>query len=113
MTMMSTPRTPREVQLTQLTFLERAAAVFPDRKAIVAGGISYTYGEFAAETQRVAHSFKSSGLAGERIAYLCPNGPEILIGHFAVPLAGAILVPINTRLSRHEVRYILEHSEAR
>ena len=51
--------------------------------------------------------------AGDRVAYLCPNIPELLIAHFAVPLAGAVLVAINSRLSGEEVRYICDHSGAK
>ena len=50
---------------------------------------------------------------GDRVAYLLPNVPEMLVAHFAVPLAGAVLVAINTRLSSEEVRYILDHSGAK
>ena len=50
---------------------------------------------------------------GDRVAYLLPNVPEMLVAHFAVPLAGAVLVAINTRLSTEEVRYILDHSGAK
>ena len=51
--------------------------------------------------------------AGDRVAYLCPNIPELLIAHFAVPLAGAVLVAINSRLAGEEVRYICDHSGAK
>ena len=50
---------------------------------------------------------------GDRVAYLLPNIPEMLVAHFAVPLAGAVLVAINTRLSTEEIRYILDHSGCR
>jgi fatty-acyl-CoA synthase len=57
---------------------------------------------------------RASGIeAGDRVAYMCPNIPELLIAHFAVPLAGAVLVAINTRLATEEVRYICEHSGAK
>src|SRR4029453_15655503 len=60
---------------------------------------------------RVAHALRGSGVEpGDRVAYLLPNIPEMLVAHFAVPLAGAVLVAINTRLSSEEVRYILDHS---
>ena len=60
------------------------------------------------------HALKASGVEpGDRVAYLCPNIPELLVAHFGVPLAGAVLVAINTRLSSEEIRYILEHSGAR
>ncbi|GHG58650.1 acyl-CoA synthetase [Sinomonas cellulolyticus] len=98
--------------LTPLRFLERSAAVFPDRTAIEHGSRSYTYAEFAAEAQRLAKALRARIAPGDRVAFLAPNVPELLIAHFAVPLAGGVLVALNTRLAAHEVKYILEHSEA-
>jgi fatty-acyl-CoA synthase len=99
--------------LTPLRFLERAADVHGDAVAIVHGDRRTTYAEFAAEATRVAHALRAFGVQpGDRVAYLCPNIPELLIAHFAVPLAGAVLVAINTRLAADEVRYICDHSGA-
>ncbi|MDT7741149.1 MAG: hypothetical protein QOE59_227, partial [Actinomycetota bacterium] len=100
--------------LTPLAFLERAADVFSDKTAIAYGERRTTYSEFAAEATRVAHALRASGVErGDRVAYMCPNIPEMLVANFAVPLAGAVMVPINTRLSAEEVRYICDHSGAR
>jgi len=100
--------------LTPLAFLRRSAEVFPDKTAIVHGDRRISYAEFAAETTRLAHALRGSGIGpGDRVAYLLPNVPEMLVAHFAVPLAGAVLVAINTRLSTDEVRYILDHSGAK
>ena len=97
--------------LTPLRFLERSAEVYPDKVAIVHGERRTSYRHFAAETTRLAHALQASGIGpGDRVAYLCPNIPELLIAHFAVPLAGAVLVAINTRLAAEEVRYICDHS---
>jgi fatty-acyl-CoA synthase len=101
-------------QLTPLRFLERSAEVYPDKVAIVHGDRRTTYREFAGEVTRLARALRASGIqAGDRVAYLCPNIPELLIAHFAVPLAGAVLVAINSRLSGQEVRYICDHSGAK
>ncbi|MGW3150299.1 acyl--CoA ligase family protein [Streptomyces sp. NPDC001177] len=100
--------------LTPLAFLERSAEVFPDKEAIVYGERRLTYREFAREATRVAHALRACNVSqGDRVAYLLPNIPEMLIAHFAVPLAGAVLVAINTRLAQAEIRYILEHSGAK
>jgi len=100
--------------LTPLHFLERSAEVYPDKVAIVHGDRRTSYGDFASEATRVAHALHASGIdPGDRVAYLCPNIPELLIAHFAVPLAGAVLVAINTRLAPEEVRYICDHSGAK
>ena len=101
-------------QLTPLRFLERSAEVYPEKVAIVHGKRRTTYRDFAGEATRLARALKASGItAGDRVAYLCPNIPELLIAHFAVPLAGAVLVAINTRLAAEEVRYICDHSGAK
>ena len=101
-------------QLTPLRFLERSAEVYPDKVAIVHGDRRTTYRDFAGEATRLARALQASGIdAGDRVAYLCPNIPELLIAHFAVPLAGAVLVAINSRLAGEEVRYICDHSGAK
>jgi fatty-acyl-CoA synthase len=103
-----------DTPLTPLAFLARSAEVFPDKPAIVYGDRRQTYAEFAVEATRVAHALRGSGVQpGDRVAYLLPNIPEMLVAHFAVPLAGAVLVAINTRLSAQEVRYILDHAGAK
>ena len=90
--------------LTPLAFLARSAEVFADKDAIVYGERHLTYREMAAQATRVARALQASGvLPGDRVAYLLPNIPEMLVAHFAVPLAGAVLVAINTRLAPAEV----------
>jgi fatty-acyl-CoA synthase len=99
--------------LTPLAFLGRAADVFADREAVVYGERRMTYAQLSQEVTRVAHALRSLGVdSGDRVAYLLPNIPEMLVAHFAVPLAGGVLVAINTRLAPPEVHYILEHSGA-
>jgi fatty-acyl-CoA synthase len=101
-------------ELTPLAFLRRSAEVYPAKTAIVYGQRHYSYAEFAEEVSVLARALRASGIApGDRVAYLLPNVPEMLVAHFAVPLAGAVLVAINTRLSAEEVRYILDHSGAK
>ena len=100
--------------LTPLAFLERAADVFSDKTAIAYGDRRMSYSEFGADATRLAHALRASGVQpGDRVAYMCPNIPEMLVANFGVPLAGAVLVPINTRLSAEEVRYICDHSGAK
>jgi fatty-acyl-CoA synthase len=100
--------------LTPLRFLERSAEVYPGKVAIVHGDRRTCYRDFAGEATRLARALQASGIEpGDRVAYLCPNIPELLIAHFAVPLAGAVLVAINTRLATGEVRYICDHSGAK
>jgi fatty-acyl-CoA synthase len=100
--------------LTPLSFLERSARVFPQRNAIVYGEQRISYHSFAERVYRLANALRAAGVEpGDRVAFLCPNTPPLLEAHFAVPLTGAALVAINTRLSADEVRYILEHSAAK
>ncbi len=100
--------------LSPLSFLERSARVWPDKIAVIYGGRRLTYSELAAEAQRVAQALQASGVEpGDRVAYLMPNLPEMLIAHYAVPLAGGVLVAVNTRLTAEEITYILAHSGAK
>jgi fatty-acyl-CoA synthase len=99
--------------LSPLRFLDRSAKVFPDRTAIIHGTRTYSYAEFGDEVERLARVLRTKISPGDRVAYLCPNVPEMLFAHFAVPLAGGVLVALNTRLIGPELEYILNHCEAK
>jgi fatty-acyl-CoA synthase len=100
--------------LTPVAFLERAAAVFPGRTAVVDGSLRLTWSEVRERVRRLALGLQESGLSqGDRVAFLAPNVHELLEAHFGVPRAGGVLVAINTRLTADEIRYVLEHSGAR
>ena len=100
--------------LTPLAFLERSARVYPDKIAVVYRDRRYTYREFEARVNRLASALRARGLQkGDRVAFLCCNLPAMLEAHFAVMLAGGVLVCINYRLSPQEVEYILDHSGSR
>src|SRR6476646_11699910 len=100
--------------LTPLAFLERAADVFSDKTAIAYGDRRMSYSEFGADATRLAHALRASGIRpGDRVAYMLPNIPEMLVANFGVPLAGAVLVAVNTRLSAEEVRHVCDHSAAK
>jgi fatty-acyl-CoA synthase len=107
-----------EVPLTVTDFLERAETVFPDRVAVVdepapPGGSlgAITYGELAAKARSLAIALDELGIgAGERVAILSPNAARFLVALYGVPAFGRVLVPINFRLNRDEVAYIIEHS---
>ena len=102
-----------DTALTPLRFLERAASVHPGKTAVIDGDRRLTYREFAAAVTRTAHALRAAGLTqGARAAFLGTNSAELLIAHYAVPLAGGVLVPLNTRLSPPEVAYICNHSGA-
>ncbi|QTJ64367.1 AMP-binding protein [Rhodococcus sp. ZPP] len=100
-----------DVPLTPIRFLERAVEVMPDKIAIIDGERRWTYREFGASVQSLAKALRASGITdGERVAYLATNSAELLIAHYAVPLARGVLVAINTRLSAAEIEYICGHS---
>jgi fatty-acyl-CoA synthase len=88
--------------------------VFPDRIAVVDGERRLTWKEFSQRVRRLAAALQRAGIRpGERVAYLAFNTLELLEAHYGVPLAGAVLVAMNTRLTQEEIAYILEHSGAR
>jgi fatty-acyl-CoA synthase len=100
--------------LTPLDFLDRSAAVYREKTAVVDGAVRRTYPELRDRVRRFAGALAARGVAaGDRVAYLAPNRSALLEAHYAVPLAGAILVAMNTRLTAPEIRYILAHSGAR
>ena len=102
------------IPLTPLSFLPRSARIWPDKTAVIYGSRRLSYAELEAETARVARALRAAGVEpGDRVAYLMPNLPELLIAHFAVPLAGGVLVALNTRLVAEEMAYILRHSGAK
>ncbi|MGV9858991.1 AMP-binding protein [Gordonia sp. NPDC003425] len=102
--------TANRSELTPLRFLERSAEVFGDRVAVRYGARTATYTDLADEVQRLARVLRARIAPGERIAYLAPNLPEMLVAHFAVPLAGGVLVALNSRLAGPELVYILNHA---
>jgi len=102
------------VALSPLSFLERTAAIFPDRPALVYNGLSRTWAEVQDRVRRVASSLKKKGIGtGDTVSVLAANTPELFELHYAVPLTGAVLNTINIRLEAETVAYILDHSDAK
>ncbi|GAA4513014.1 acyl-CoA synthetase [Brevibacterium yomogidense] len=100
--------------LTPLSFLARSAAVYPDTPALVYGDDTWTFAQLHEAVEQRARALRAAGVQpGDRVAYMMPNLPEMLIAQFAVPLIDAVLVSINTRLAPEEVRYICDHSGAK
>src|SRR6267142_886560 len=101
-------------ELTPLDFLARSAFVYRDKIAVVDGARSFTYGEFNERIHRLASALTRIGIEpGDRVAVLAPNTITALEPHFAVPLAGAVLVMLNTRLQAGELAWILNHCGAK
>lgn len=100
--------------LTPLSFLRRAADVFPDEVAVSYGTERETWVQHAASCRRFASALRRAGVQrGDVVALLMSNTPPMLCAHFAVPMAGGVLNTINTRLDPATVAYILDHSGAR
>src|SRR5688500_12691836 len=100
--------------LTPLRFLERSAQVWADRPAVVSGDRGFTYAEHHERIRKLAGALRELGIEpGDRVATLLPNVHAMLELHYAVPGIGAVLVPLNTRLTADDYAYILEHSGAR
>ncbi|MDB5659696.1 MAG: acyl-CoA synthase [Cypionkella sp.] len=100
--------------LTPLDFLDRALTAFPDRLAVVWRDRRWSYAQFGDIVARMAAFLQAQGVrAGDVVSVMLPNRPEMLAAHYAVPLLGAVLNSINTRLDAATVGYILAHSESR
>ncbi|MBE7204033.1 MAG: AMP-binding protein, partial [Parafilimonas terrae] len=108
-------RQPANYQpLTPLLYLERAARVFPQQVAVIHGPLRRTYAELDARARRLASALKARGLGrGDTVAALLANTPEMIECHYGVPMAGAVLNTLNTRLDAEAIRFCLEHGEAK
>ena len=103
-----------DTPLTPLRFLRRSADVHPGKEAIVDGERRFSYADAADHAERLARAIAASGVtAGESVVYLSRNTAELVLANFGVPLAGAVLVTLNVRLSSAEIEYILDHCTAR
>jgi len=102
------------VPLSPVSFLSRAARIWPARTAIIHGDRRITYAAYLARSRRLASALRRAGVApGDVVAALLPNIPQMLEAHMGVPMAHAVLCPINTRLDAPTVRFILGHSGAK
>ncbi len=100
--------------LTPTAYLERSGRVFADRTAVIDGDRHYTYGEFLDHCRGLAGMLRAEGVQpGDRVAVLAPNTHVLLAGHYGVPMAGAVLVALNMRLTATDLAYIIGHSGAR
>jgi fatty-acyl-CoA synthase len=109
------PRTPANFQpLTPLVFLERTARTFPDRIAIVHGGRRVSYADFYTRARRLASALAKRGIGvGDTVSAMLANTPPMLEAHYSVPMLGAVLQAINTRLDAAVIAFQLDHSESR
>lgn len=100
--------------LTPLSFMRRAAKVYPQKTAVIHGVIERSWEQEYERCLRLASALKAHGIGkGDTVAVMLPNIPEMMEVHFGVPMAGAILNALNTRLDAATIAFILDHGEAR
>ncbi len=100
--------------LTPLSFLARAAAIFPDRIAVIHGKRRTTYGDFFARARRLASALSKKGIGkGDTVSAMLANTPAMLDCHYGVPMSGAVLHAINTRLDATVIAFMLDHAETK
>jgi fatty-acyl-CoA synthase len=102
------------VPLTPIGFLRRAATFFADQVAVIDRERQFTYRQFYARCRRLAHALSQAGVdRGDTVAILAANVPALLEAHYAVPMLGAVLNPVNIRLDPAAIAFCLEHGEAK
>src|ERR687885_2010141 len=102
-----------ELPLSPLEFMRRARRLYADREAVVDGNRRLTYRQFFDRCDRFSQALQRLGVGkGERVAYIAPNTHAQLESFYAVPQIGAVLVPINYRLTPDDFAYIISHSGA-
>ena len=109
------PKTPANYQpLTPLTFLERSASVFPDHPAIIHGSRTTSYADFYARSRRLASALAQRGIGkGDTVSVMLANTPAMLEAHYGVPMTGAVLNTLNTRLDAAIIAFTLDHAETK
>ena len=102
------------VGLSPISFIKRAAAVYPDRVAVVYGDTTYTWSQTYRRCLQLASVLEGYGISrGDTVSVMLPNVPSMYEAHFGVPMTGAVLNAINIRLDAEAVAFILSHSGTR
>jgi len=100
--------------LTPLSFLARTVDVYPGKTAVIHGDRRFTYAELGARCRRLASALANRGIGeGDTVAIMAPNIPAMLEAHFGVPMAGAVINCLNTRLDAATIAFCLKHGEAK
>jgi len=98
--------------LTPLTLIDRAATVYPDRIAVVYGPLRRTWEQLQGRCRALADAISKRGIgAGQTVCIMAPNVPTVVEAHFGVPMSGAVLCALNTRLDAAAIAHQLDHSE--
>jgi len=102
------------VALTPISFLQRTADIYPQRESLIYNRRRYTWSQTRARCTRIASSIAARGLGkNDTVSVFAFNTPEMFEAHFAIPMSGAVLNTINTRLDASTVAYIIDHGEAK
>ncbi|SAL86845.1 AMP-dependent synthetase/ligase [Caballeronia choica] len=102
------------VPLSPVSFIERAAFVYPNHVAVIHGDWQITWKECYERCRRLASALKKRGIGvGDTVALMAPNVPAMYEAHFAVPIIGAVLNTLNTRLDAEALSFMLQHGEAK
>jgi fatty-acyl-CoA synthase len=108
------PNEANFVPLSPLSFLERSASVFPDKVALIYGDVRQTWQQTYQRCRRLASALSRHGVGrGDTIAAMLPNVPAMYEAHFGVPMTGAVLNTLNTRLDAEAIAFMLSHGEAK
>ena len=100
--------------LTPLSFLPKAASVYPNRIAVIHGARRYTWAQLYARARRLASALKQRGIAkGDTVAAMLANTPEMVEMHFGPAMIGAVVNTLNTRLDAEAIAFMLDHGEAK
>ena len=102
------------VALTPLSFLQRSADIYPQREALIYNKRRYSWSQLRTRCTRIASSLAARGIGkNDTVSVFAFNTPEIFESHFSIPMAGAVLNTINTRLDPNTVAYIIDHGESK
>jgi fatty-acyl-CoA synthase len=100
--------------ISPLSFIERAAEVYPQRTAVIHGTLRRSWLQTYERCRRLASALQRAGLGkGDTVAVMLPNTPPMVEAHFGVPMAGAVLNTLNTRLDPEAIAFMLDHGEAK
>ena len=102
------------IALTPLSFLHRTADIYPHREALIYNQRRYNWAQVRSRCTRIASSLAARGIGrNDTVSVFAFNTPEIFESHFSIPMAGAVLNTINTRLDPATVAYIIDHGESK
>ena len=100
--------------LSPLSFIERSAEVYPDRLAVVHGDLRRSWNELFTRCRQLASALELHGISkGDTVAVMLPNTPPMVEAHFGIPVTGAVLNALNTRLDAETIAFMLDHGEAK